>query len=350
MAMQEVKGGILWPHQFWWNTGSSLVIDAASEKAAFVFQVPETAAYDRVWFYSGDVITGGTVDVRLETVDASGVPSGTLVGTNTNASVTLATPTDDFVGKEVTLTAAASLTRGQWVALVIANPAVSNPNTSVIRMNGVESILSTGTPYTALYTGSWSKSQASPIMGLRADTGTWVRIRGAMAILTRSQVSYQTASSPDEYGNKIVIPFGCKVSGVWLNGINANFNGDFDVKLYDSTNTVLAAISLDKDYSTEAFRFYAFDDDPPTLTAGATYRITLLPTTGSTVSLEYYNCATGLGGTMPGGGAVCLTTRTDAGSWTDTAASIAGMGLIISHLDDAAGGGGSSAPSFAYAG
>ena len=60
--------------------------EAANEQAAGVFQAPFTGTIDKVIFATGTVATGGTVDVRLETVSiANGDPTGTLLGTNSNA-------------------------------------------------------------------------------------------------------------------------------------------------------------------------------------------------------------------------------------------------------------------------
>jgi len=69
------------------DTAGNRIIDAAGEKVAFIFEAPKTGTIDRLLFRTLGVTSGATVDVRLETIDASnGHPSGTLWGTDTNGA------------------------------------------------------------------------------------------------------------------------------------------------------------------------------------------------------------------------------------------------------------------------
>ena len=72
------------------------VIDANDEKVAFVVLLQKAGDISTVHFRTGTVTTGDDVLVRLETVDqTTGNPTGTLWGTTTSATVTVADGDDD---------------------------------------------------------------------------------------------------------------------------------------------------------------------------------------------------------------------------------------------------------------
>src|SRR5688572_2948852 len=72
--------------------GVLLDIDATLEKAGFVFCPPKTGSIRKVGFRTGTVVSGGAndLDVRIETVASTGLPSGTLQTTNSNIAQDIA--------------------------------------------------------------------------------------------------------------------------------------------------------------------------------------------------------------------------------------------------------------------
>ena len=95
------------------NTVSS----SAGRECEIVFEAPQDGDITGFGFRV-DSITSTTVDVRLETVDTStGLATGTLVDTNTNN--TLAISSTGW--KEVTFTAAATVSKGDLLAIVITD-------------------------------------------------------------------------------------------------------------------------------------------------------------------------------------------------------------------------------------
>ena len=84
--------------------------NSANDAMGTILNPPQTGNVTDIAFALGTVTTGATLDARIETVgSATGDPSGTLLGTNTNGSLTIA-GSDANTIKTVTLTASASVT------------------------------------------------------------------------------------------------------------------------------------------------------------------------------------------------------------------------------------------------
>jgi hypothetical protein len=148
---------------------------------AYIFRAPKTGTITKVGFRTVTVITGATVDVRLETVSATdGHPTGSLVGTNANASQVIA-DTNDNVFFTVTLTAGASVTAGDVLAVVVVAPATGS--LQEIGPGGFSFELAESVdffvidplilfPYTDTYVPPiWTKGVLTPIGYIEACTG-----------------------------------------------------------------------------------------------------------------------------------------------------------------------------------
>ena len=327
------------------QSSNNFLIDAASEAVAFIFQAPKTGSIDAIGFCTGTVTTGATVDVRLETVSTTtGDPTGTLVGTTTNgAQVILGT--DDNIYFLTVLTLAASVTKGDILAAVIVNPAVSVGNLNIISYgDGVGSNF----PYCDHFTAAWAKTASAPLVTIRYNDGSYAHMPNSYGMsttvtLSSNAVQFNSSSTPDEIGMIFQFPFACAVDGcwVWLDLDNAA-----DIVLYDSDGTTaLATVSADPDIrSTAAAGVFYFEfTSAITLTKDTNYRIVVKPTTTSNVTLQYFEVGTAAAmDAHPGGQELHYTTRADAGSWTETTTRRPFMGLKISSLDDGAGSGGTT--------
>jgi hypothetical protein len=321
----------LWEVEFPFTTitYASMLIDAAGEKAAYIVAAPKAGTIDRVCFRTVAVTTSDTLDVRVESLDANGDPSGTLLGANSNGSQAgLAANT----WYEVTLTTPVAVSRGDRFAVVIVQGAVGN--LAIARLSSGFA----GAPYSDLYTGSWAKSSNASIGAVRYNDGSYAQIGGLMPFDTQANSNYNSGSTPDEKGNKITIPFACKVSGAWMLG--SAQSGDFTILLRDSGGTLLASKAIDGDAhqgSSAVYERYPLDTEV-TLAAGDVVRLTKRPDSASNTSVCEFTCPSGLSAALPGGGAMVYTSRTDAGAWTDTADKVAAIGLILSALSDNTGG------------
>ena len=343
MALQTIPGGLWLPPRpshlgVALSFSGILLIDAANEKAAAILQVRKAGTVSKISWGTRTVTTGATLDVRLETVDlATGNPSGTLLAAGSNASVVVA-DADDNVRFTSTLTTPVAVTRGQKVAVVIVNPAVSPGN---FQISSIENTTIAGeTPYITQFTPSWFKNTQAPAVALEYDDGSYDVAPGCFPMSAVASVVYANSSTPDERGLKFKVPFPCRAVGAW---IWANLSGDFDIALYDSDGTTVMAsypgdlnVGVVFDYNRNLFLFTG----TASLLKDTFYRLVLKPTTATVLGLiEFTVGAAAVMDAFEGGQNFHLTTRTDAGAWTDTTTQRPMMGLILDQFDDGVGGG-----------
>jgi hypothetical protein len=358
MALQSLIGGAAWyPTPFYSidapSMSSTLVMDAVNEMIAFIFRAPKTGNIDRVGCKTGDVsVTAGplTFTVRLETV-TNGLPSGTLVGTDTNVNWSVATG-DDFIWKEHTLTAAAAVTKGQIMALLFTAPAAGT--FSVPLHSFINSINTTSFPYCATRTGagSWTKNLRNAMMNLRYDDGVYACPEGFFPFFNVSSSAIGSGSTPDEVGNRFTVPFKCKLRSLTI-WIDRAATTDFTVRVYDSADSVLIEQTIDSDDHVDLLENSEIleMDDEITLEASTLYRVTFRP---NTTTQTFYYCEPSTAAMMDafaGGQNIHATHRTDGGAWTDTTTRRYFISLGLSAFDDGAsagGGGEASAPCLTF--
>lgn len=336
MTMVSFPGGLWLPERPQLNEGApsynDMLIDAASEKAAFIIQAPRTGNIAKVCFLTGTVTTGAVVDVRLETVSATdGSPTGTLFGTNTNALQAIL-DSDDNTWFAVSLTASAAVTKGNILAVVIANPAVSFGaiNIRMMAKPGVPTF-----PYSALFTASYSKTENFPVVALEYDDGNYYFIPGAFPVSSIPSVSFDTSTDPDEVGIRFTMDFNARVTGFWHAFSQPQ---DHTVKLYNPSDTVLLSKAVDSGQTISGgagFYFSSMFSSTAVLLQGATYRLTILPslsTPSMAAAILAYPSLAVMSQTS-GGQGWSLTQRTDAGSWSNTALQRPLMGIICDQID-----------------
>jgi len=311
-------------------------------KVATILQAPKTGTIDRVCWRTLTVTTGDTVDVRLETVGTDGHPTGTLLGTNTSGSTSV-NAADDNVWFETTLTAGASVTKGDVFAIVHSFAGSGNMQITQITPHSGTALFQF--PYCDNHNGtSWSKSQQRWGCGaVRYSDTTYPYTPGLVPVANGTASfgahAYMSTSSPDEYGNKMTVPFGCKVAGVWLNPSGTNA-GNFEVRLYNNAGTLAGSKAFDGDQQSlqaASANWYLFDSEV-TVAAGDVIRVSKLATQATNTQLTYWIApSTALMTAYPL--QAVYTSRTDLGSWSDTSDRLANIGLIVSAVSD-----GSSAP------
>jgi len=345
MSITAIKGGLYWPPMFPWvlgtpSYGTLATLAAMSDKAAFIFQPPKSGNIRKVYWRTGTVTTGATMDIRLETVSPTdGNPTGTLWGTNTNASKAIA-DSDDAAFLNATLTADAAVTPDDVLALVIVNPVVS-PGTLVI-VNISPSRLIGEFPYCDVFaTATWTKSGGWPVMAVEYDDGSIEPVQGAIPASALNTLTFASASTPDEIGVKFSLPMGGRASGFSL---LIDSDDDFTVKLYDSDgSTVLTSLAVDKDQQlsqgSAGTRTRMSFPDKVTLLANTSYRLTIVPGTGGISLYEIQVSAAGLMDALPCGSTVVKTERTDAGAWTDTSTKRPVVHVMIDGVDAGSSGG-----------
>lgn len=326
-------------------------LNVAGEKQAFIFQAPATDSLIEVDYYVSAVGSAGDLDVRIETVSATdGNPTGTLVATDTNLSATISTTG----AKTAVLTASASLTRGTYYAIVFSSTS-GDITLAAINNNNPFSTYTTLASYSRYHNGtSWSGRTVSAsyqyIVGVapKFSSGGYLYIEGCAPVQTLTTVDFNNTSTDRERGIRFIPRAPIRVEG-WYCRANVGA-GNVDVVLANSGGTALATYTGDKDYGSGygfngALQVQGLFAASVDLSAGSTYYLTIKPTSATnarvvdlllmdTGEANQMNC-------MSGGTDVVLVTRNSGGTYTETTTKRPlSMGLIISAIDDAVGGGG----------
>jgi hypothetical protein len=160
--------------------------------------------------------------------------------------------------------------------------------------------------------------------------------------------TFNSSSTPDERGLYFSLPWDVSVSGAW---IAMNLAADATVTLYDTDGTtVLRSVALDGDTDSGVTDIFpVMFATPVALTAGAHYRLTVVPTTTTGISIYEWgieNAAHMVG--LPGGTDMIGTSRTDAGGWTEANTVRPIMGLMLQgfYASESGGGGGETSSVF----
>lgn len=341
MALVTAYGYIPPPPRGASNTPSigNVALDANGEKYGCVFQAPKTGSIRKVLFRTNTVTTGDTVDVRVETVDlTTGNPSGTLFGTTTNGSQ-LVLLTEDNTTFTTTLTADASVTIGDYVAIAIVNGATGNMQLASYTDESLNF------PYRDEFLGgAWTKNglQAA-VLGVEYSDGSYAVIEGMWPIATLTDTTFSSSSTPDEIGLVWTPPMDCRVCGFWL---WADLDGDATVVLYGTDGvTELATVALDTNLRTSTgssvgyWRFAATAE----LAAGSTYRLVVRPGASNITIHDFTAMSAAAMDSFAGGQAMHYTSAKNpsgTGSWTNVTTRRPFLGFQLDQFDDGAGGGG----------
>lgn len=339
-AMQTVNGSFAFPKVILGHSGGvnyeNVLLDATGEKHASVIQCPKTGAIRKIHFRTGPVTTGATVDVRVETVSlTTGDPTGSLLATNTNVSHVINDTDDDAWLTTGNLTADASCTKGDFIAIVIVHPGTGNFNIVDFADSNTD-----GFPYTDHYTTLWTKRDRAPVMAVEYSDTTFAYTPNVYPISAIETGTFSNASTPDEKAMKFQVPFPTTVTGGW---VYVEGDGDFIIRFYDGSNPSTTFDAQVREGSAEALYYFIFPSDI-TLTKDTDYRVAILPNTGSVIDVPIFNfTSTAVMVATDGGINFSYSERTDANpTWDDVATKRPIMGLFFNAFDDGVGGGGPS--------
>lgn len=328
MGIQVINGGgFLLPNTMYLRELNTLataqaIVDNTDDRVAFIFRVPKTGSITKVGFRVAAVTTAQTIRVSLCTVDATtGDPNTALYGGS--AAGTQASPTANTFF-EVTLGTPASATIGDVVAVVLQFDTTAG---SITIDPGLTSTLGrpgAAFPYMDVFLTAWTKGAANGVNCIPGCTigysdGTYPYNGMTPAATTApAAITFNNTSTPDEVGNRFMVPFPCRVSGFWA---ICDFDGDADLVLYGPTDTVLATVSVDKDIeavATAANQTY-LPFAPTTLVPNTVYRSVVKPTSATNMIIYRHTSSTAaMMDQMSGGQKFHETSRVDAGAWTDT--------------------------------
>lgn len=332
-------------------------LTAVNDYVSAIMQAEEDAVIDRVTGYvnvkAGAV--SGTIRVGIQSVvTTTGLPSGTWLGFGDFTINSTNFP--DFSTKEWILTTTATLTRGQYYAIVIfALSGTFNATDQIsfytVRGTGVGPSLAVF-PYTYNVLGGVAGTKSTTALIANFGCGTGTRQYG-IGCSAGNVGSWNSGSSPNQRGMKFKLPASLctsfKVVGVRMAIGPTNSASTWDLNLYDSASNVIQNRSYTNQ---EAFntaslvmRDYYFDESTLTaLSPNTDYRIAVQATSATLGCATYlevgsaWDCSSAF---IPGG-LFHLTTRTGTGAWTDTTTSWMPMQLIIDDFTASGGTGGAA--------
>ncbi len=346
MTLQAIIGGLTVPHHVEAILGAPSItgypMDATGEQIAFIFKIPKSGTITTLSIRTGAVTVTDTLKLGLYTVDTSNNPTTTAYGSMTAGTQALPASNTWY---DVTLGGNCTATAGDVVALVIEFNSYVAGNLNIATLGGTSGSHANicGFPESRQYTASWAAIPTRPLFALTYSGPSYGFIYGAYPVSAITETNFNSSSTPDERGLKFSLPFPARLSGFWFNCLVNNVLGAADIVLYDTDGTtVLQTCSVDFQKVNATPRMFYFQfATAQALSKDVYYRLVIKPTT--TTSNAYYSftvSAAGLLDCFEGGQNFHLTTRTDAGAWTDTTTQRPYIGLILDQLDDGVGGGG----------
>jgi hypothetical protein len=347
VEMVSLPSPITWPPSFPSQNfggislgGNSNVMDASGEKIAIIVRAPKTGTL-KSFAVKSTAFNTGTLKFSFQDIDPStGGPDGTIdqYSTATNGNSVWVQPTQ-ITSDGTSGGTKRTVTKDDLVCCVIEFNAFSSGHNFGI-MNQAGDIAEGGRDlveayYAEFLTGSWVRFAFNGgAFALEYDDGTYGQFSQWLTPMTAlASRTFSSSDTPDERGNRFVAPSTVQCDGIWA---RIDLDGPCQAVLYDNSNVVLASSAMtDPDVrgnnaaSIASMRF----STPVTLERGSTYRMTIKPSSATSVVIwEFTVPSAALMGAVPGGADMYSTSRADAGSWTDTNTQRYFMGLIITGI------------------
>ena len=342
----------------WWNvtgngnyTVNGITVNDDTDEVGFVVECPKTGTLTSVAWTTATITTGeASVPLRLETIDASGNPSGTLINANGTGTVTIADG-DDNVVKATSINGGTgiSVTRGQIIAVRMKRNAIGALNGAVFRTVGTVPP-APGFPsardYNVTAGAAWTKLAGAPMLAF--NIGGWVSPLGCMGGVTT--VGSEAIASAAERGILINFPVSVRAIGA-IFAMNATAATTVKASLYSAPtgSPVLAvssnAVDTDAFSVTTARLSLILFTATFTLDANTNYVVALSPQDATTVSLQFLTSDATYAASYPSGSTGTWYARASGGatSFTETTTRIPIVGLIIDGINT----GGETAATFA---
>lgn len=339
-------------------TANNLTFDSTTDRICVVSISQHSDSISKIYFRTGTVTTGCTVQVQVETV-TNGRPSGVAWALNTNGTVAVA---GSNTWQTVTLTAAATLVPGDIFAIVITYSSGAVPSFIILSSN-TEPAQTTGM-WPAYFqdtgAGTWTGSTGPALeMIVEFTSGGVMYVPGCTSVDGSGSIfGYDNADSPDERAMRFQVPFKCRCVGAIFDMANISAGADFSLSLWPASSTTDADALAQKAYdgdlpvtTTTDGGVLVFWDTAQTLTINTTYYLGCRADTATAngVGLIEIACPAGITNAIRGlpiitNGSVYSSTRAwtagSAGAWTDTTTRLPAISLLIDQLDDGAGGSG----------
>ena len=324
---------------------STVTIDSANESAANVLTIRKSGTINKIGFRTSTVNTGAVIDVRLETVDTAGNPSGTLYQSSSNALVTI-TDTDDNLWFTATLGSGTVVEAGSTIACQLKMSATSAGNVLFFIIVGYRQ---TGFPCrTDFLASAWTKSVNPLVMGFEYSDGNYPPTEGLYPFSASAAATFTTATTiADERGAVISLPFPADVMGAWVYCDIDLANASCLFYDQDTTTVLLSAKINSANRSGTAFgKNYVLFPTSSRMVANGSYRLTFVPDPGCSFGLqEWSTSSNAVAGALDGYPRFMSTRRVDSGAWVVSTSTYPACGLYLNAVDDGVqtGGGGTTA-------
>lgn len=256
---------------------STQAISASTTKVGAVLHAHKTGNIRYIRFAVTANSGSPTVDARVEQL-TSGLPNGTLWGTNTNANAAISSNGM----KRIQLAADAAVTAGQDFAAVVGYVS----GTSATIGWGITTPYRILKPYPTLMTaGSWSaQTLLWPCVTAEYDDGDVCRDTAPVNSITTSNL--QSGTNPNERASVFVAPFTGTIYGVRF-PTNLASTASYTASLYSGTSTTaLATADSSTNFSSTSVGFASIRfASPVDVTAGTTYRLGIKATAAANVTV-----------------------------------------------------------------
>lgn len=317
------------------------VVDATNDSAGAVLQAHKDGSITHIGRWVSTVTgTGTTGRVQMETLTGSpALPSGTLWDTNTFGTDNISATGWSWVE----LDTAGDVTEGQEFAVTYLASAADGSNNATFSY-GLANVGNSATcPYSCnRVAGTWGIQTAAPIFAARYGASGDIIYGSAPITGFASGAAIALDTTPDEVGVKWTAPVSGTCYGLEIIASLSNLNFTGVARLY-ANNVEVANRTLTgtRFRSTGVGRVLVRWATPATITAGVAYRAVIYGTTNSaTGNIRLINLthesADSLQKTLSTLAFRC--SRTDAGSWTDSAT--ANIMSIIPLMESETAGGG----------
>jgi len=362
MALVDVAP-FIWPggntHGFASGLITAAICDVTGEKCAFCGLIPSTGAISRVGIKLGAVTNANAatqITVSLQTLDADGHPSGTLLDAangqwqRTGASILTANAWTWFDFTDVTYgSGAAAVAKGDPFAVVFEMTVRGGADSVTVQGVDVNIRSRMNLPYVDLYTAAWAKTAnaaVAPNVVLEYASSAYV-VAPEFGGISNTSVS----ANNEEKGARFRLPFPARIAGLidYLLYTKASGQTSFQRHLIaDATSPggvrLASTADIDSDLSDNPTTVNASGiirfATPYEAAAGTWYRATC---TGTGVhgilysrNVESNALLTQVLGTTD----FYWCDDNGSGGWTDVDSEFPTLRLVIDQLDDGSGGGG----------
>lgn len=322
--------GLIWPPRPRHTPGNSIpqLIDASTEKVA---------AYGRVrWDTTDRTVTKqiSKVHFRIDGLTKAGGSAWTVSLQDVSLTASPAQPdgTQDQTGalsnaaavngwNIVTLASNRTVSFNDLLALVIEYNGGGRLGADALSLGVTQAIADQRQLLggATLFTGSWTDAGGCPSVMLEFSDGSFGEIDGGLPISGNFANDYNSGSTNEQAGALFTAPYTAKVEGWMMQGQPSSNSADFDARLLDASNTLLASASYDAnaiEVANANRNMEGLFNTEATIRAGQQYRLILLPTTVNNIRIrgDSINNATYLDA-WPGGRNMTYTERDGAGAW-----------------------------------